>query len=46
MYYPNGEPRQCNEGKYEFTLLEWDDPEFVTFEMKLPKYMDTSYVDL
>lgn len=36
-HYPNGEPRVCNEGKYEFKLDEWDDPEFSYFELKVPK---------
>lgn len=43
---PNGEPRVCNEGKYEFKLNEWDDPEFSFFEIKVPKYLDTSLLDL
>jgi len=46
MYYPNGEARQCNEGKYEYKLLEWDDPEYTFFEIKVPKYMDTSLIDV
>jgi len=45
-HYPNGEPRVCNEGKYEFKLDEWDDPEFSYFELKVPKYLDTSLMDL
>jgi len=37
-HYPNGEPRVCNEGKYEFKLDEWEDPEYSFFELKVPKY--------
>jgi len=43
---PNGQPRQCNEGKYEYKLTEWDDPEFSFFEVKIPRFMDTSLVDV
>jgi hypothetical protein len=45
-HYPNGEPRQCNEGKYEYILQEWDDPEISFFEIKLPKFLDTSLIDV
>lgn len=31
--------RVCNEGKYEFILKEFDEPEFSTFELKIPKYI-------
>jgi len=44
-HYPNGEPRVCNEGKYEFKLDEWEDPEYSFFELKIPKHMDTSLID-
>jgi len=44
--YPNGEPRQCNEGKFEYKLSEWDDPEYSFFEIQVPKYMDSSLIDL
>jgi len=43
---PNGQPRQCNEGKYEYKLLEWDDPDYTLFEIKIPRFMDTSLVDV
>lgn len=29
--------RVCNEGKYEFILKEFDEPEFSSFELKIPK---------
>jgi len=45
-YYPNGEARQCNEGKFEYKLSEWDDPEYSFFEISVPKFMDTSLIDL
>lgn len=27
-------------------LSEWDDPEYTEFELKLPKYMDTSLINV
>ena len=41
----DGTIRQCNEGKYKYLLREWDDPEFTTFTMNLPKFLETSLVD-
>lgn len=46
MYKADGEIRQCNEGKYKFSLREWDDPQYTFFEIEVPKYMDTSLVDV
>lgn len=46
MYYKNGELRQCNEGKYEFKLEEWEDPQYTTFTIKVPKYLDTEYIKI
>lgn len=34
---PDGEIRQCNEGKYRFKLREWDDADFTFFEIDVPK---------
>ena len=44
QFLPNGEMRQCNEGKYEFGLKEYEDALFTTFSIKVPKFMDTSLV--
>ena len=33
-------------GKYEFLIREWDDPEFSFFDMKIPKHLDTSLIDV
>jgi protein TilB len=41
-----GELRQCNEGKYEFKLDDWSDPTVIVFEVQVPKYLDTSLIDL
>jgi protein TilB len=43
-FLPSGEMRQCNEGKYEFTLAEYDDPKFTVFTISLPRFMDTSLI--
>ena len=37
-----GEYRQCNEGKYQFLLREWDDPDYSFFEMSLARNVETS----
>lgn len=44
MYNKDGEMRQCNEGRYEYKLREWDDPEWSFFEMQLPHFLDTSQI--
>lgn len=43
---PDGEIRQCNEGKYRFKLREWDDADFTFFEIDVPKYLDTSLLEV
>lgn len=35
-----------NLGKYDYTLREWDDPEMTFFELRVPKFMDTSLLDV
>lgn len=44
MYNKDGEMRQCNEGRYDYKLREWDDPEWSFFEMSLPHFLDTSQI--
>lgn len=46
MFTKTGEMRQCNEGKYDFKLEEYEDPEFSTFKIQLPKYLDTTLIDV
>lgn len=41
-----GEVRQCNEGKYEFQLDELSVQNQLTFELFVPKYMDSSLIDI
>ena len=43
-YLLSGEMRQCNEGKYEFALLEYEDPKYTIFTIQLPRFMDTSLI--
>lgn len=45
MYNKEGELRQCNEGRYEYKLREWEDPEWSYFEMPIPVFIDTSQVE-
>ncbi|TNV78519.1 hypothetical protein FGO68_gene2184 [Halteria grandinella] len=44
IYNPQGEIRQCNEGKYEWLFGESEDKTSVTLDVFLPKFMDTSLV--
>ncbi len=42
VYNPEGEIRQCNQGKYKFKFLDtWED-ENLTFELYVPRFLDTS----
>ena len=41
----DGTPRQCNDGKWDFTINE-DNKGNVIVEIGFPKYMDTSLLDL
>lgn len=45
MYNKEGELRQCNEGRYEYKLREWEDPELSYFEMAIPLFIDTSQLE-
>merc|ERR1719330_340935 len=45
VYNARGEIRQCNEGKYDFNIDD-DDPLAVVFELGVPKYLDTSALDV
>jgi protein TilB len=41
-----GEIRQCNEAKYDFKLDDWSDPACIVLEVQVPKYLDTSLLDV
>ena len=47
VYKDNGEVRICNQGRYQFFCNEDDTYEGkITFEIKLPKYLDTKKINL
>lgn len=46
VFNQNGELRQCNEGKYEFKFSESADTTAVILEILVPKFMDTSLVNV
>lgn len=46
MYRPDGELRQTNEGHYKFKLDDCSDAEFSIFTMSLPKFLDTSLIEV
>lgn len=46
IYNARGEIRQCNEGKYDFNIDDISDPTKVIFELGVPKYLDTSALDV
>ncbi len=45
MYNKDGELRQCNEGRYEYKLREWEDPDWSYFEMPIPNFIETSQLE-
>jgi len=46
VYNARGEIRQCNEGKYDFHIDDVSDASKVIFELGVPKYLDTSALDV
>ncbi|CAK9069659.1 unnamed protein product [Durusdinium trenchii] len=46
VYNARGEIRQCNEGKYNFDLDDWTYPDKIVFELGVPKYLDTTALDV
>jgi protein TilB len=46
VYNAEGEIRQCNQGKYKFKFLDnWDDEDII-FELYVPKFLDTSLINV
>mmetsp|Transcript_89451 Transcript_89451/g.186887 ORF Transcript_89451/g.186887 Transcript_89451/m.186887 type:complete len:428 (+) Transcript_89451:399-1682(+) len=45
VYNARGDLRQCNEGKYDFNFDDTD-PTKLIFELAVPKYLDTSALDV
>ena len=46
VYNPEGEIRQCNQGKYKFKFLDNWDQENLIFELYVPKFLDTSLINV
>ena len=46
VYNKDGSVRQVNEGKYEWRFDETPDKTSVIFEIKVPKYMDTTQINV
>eukprot|EP00429_Kryptoperidinium_foliaceum_P071764 CAMPEP_0176059662 /NCGR_PEP_ID=MMETSP0120_2-20121206/29734_1 /TAXON_ID=160619 /ORGANISM="Kryptoperidinium foliaceum, Strain CCMP 1326" /LENGTH=408 /DNA_ID=CAMNT_0017393201 /DNA_START=166 /DNA_END=1391 /DNA_ORIENTATION=- len=46
IYNARGDIRQCNEGKYDFDIDDVSDPTKIIFELAVPKYLDTSALDV
>lgn len=46
IFNARGEIRQCNEGKYDFDIDDVSDPTKIIFELGVPKYLDTSMLDV
>lgn len=42
MFTQNGDIRQCNEGRFKFTLKEYEDADYTIFSLNVPKHLDTS----
>lgn len=46
VYNERGEIRMMNQGKYEFSLFDDVEKERIRFELKVPKYLDTSDMEV
>lgn len=46
VYNPQGEIRQCNEGRYEFMFQDTKDKTCIQLEVQVPRFMDTSLVNV
>ena len=46
VYTDNGGIRQCNQGGYEWTFTESKDKTALIFEINVPKFMDTSLLNV
>lgn len=46
VYNQFGDVRQCNEGKYDFKYSESADKTCVVLEIQIPKFMDTSLLNV
>lgn len=41
MFTQSGEIRQCNEGRFKFTLKEYDDADYTVFTLQVPRHLET-----
>lgn len=46
VYNYRGDIRQCNEGKYDFNIDPYAEPNKVIFELAVPKYLETTALDV
>jgi protein TilB len=46
VYNYRGDIRQCNEGKYDFNIDPYAEPNKVIFELGVPKYLETTALDV
>ena len=46
IYNPQGDIRQCNEGRYDFLFSESKDRTCILLEVQIPRFMDTSLVNV
>lgn len=46
MYTPDGNVRQCNQGKYTFSLDENEDGTKLIFNLEVPKFMTTESLNV
>lgn len=46
IYNPQGDIRQCNEGRYDFMFSESKDRTCILLEVLVPRFMDTSLVNV
>ena len=46
VYNPQGDIRQCNEGRYEFMFSESKDHTCILLEVQVPRFMDTSLINV
>ena len=45
VYNKDGNVRQVNKGGYEWRFDETEDKTCIIFEIKIPKYLETSQID-
>ena len=46
MYNKDGQIRQCNEGRFKYTLKQFDEADFTFFCVSVPRHLETSELDV